>query len=216
MTPPLGAHRSALLSSAAPTAIPDSVIDHFEAALYEEQTLTLSDYYNGDLGVYARQQTTLLSGDWTLEASSLSGENDIIVAPSGVNATPAPGDDWEWLGRIVNDGSDTANIAMLFGADDTSNYYAVRVANAAGFIDIINQSGQISGTSSITDVSGQDLRGEVTTTTGGDVTFALFADGIEEASVTASSTGFSESGTGWRVNGQSGAVSVLFDDAELL
>lgn len=50
-------------------AIPDSVVDNFEESLYEDQGKTLSDYYSGDLGAFARQTSTVLEGSNSLEYS---------------------------------------------------------------------------------------------------------------------------------------------------
>jgi len=52
------------------SVIPDSVIDHFEESLYEDQNLTLSDRYGGDNLQFSRQQTTVYEGSYALEASS--------------------------------------------------------------------------------------------------------------------------------------------------
>jgi hypothetical protein len=57
-------------------AIPDSVVDHFEEVLYEDQSLTLSDKYGGDTGSFQRQTSTVNQGTYALEITSGGVIND--------------------------------------------------------------------------------------------------------------------------------------------
>lgn len=55
-------------------AIPDSVVEHFEESLYEDQNKTLSDYYSGDVGSFTRQTSTVYGGTYALETTSSNSE----------------------------------------------------------------------------------------------------------------------------------------------
>jgi len=93
-----------VLFSAEPE-IPDSVVDHFEESLYGDQAKSLSDYYSGDLGVFSRQQSTVESGSYALEADADGG----IGAASAPGTSPAKGDTFECYTLFA--GGDDAGVA---------------------------------------------------------------------------------------------------------
>jgi len=103
-------------------AIPDGTVDNYEAAIYEDQSRSLSDLYNGDTGIATRQQTTVIDGDTTLE---LAGSAGVIVSTSGLPNYPTLGDNVRC--RMRANVADT-NYNFKIGAADTSNWYAVEIA----------------------------------------------------------------------------------------
>lgn len=74
--------------------IPDSVVDHFEAVLYEDEGNTLSDYYSGELSYFARQQTTVYEGEYAVDADTPDNAGYAItsVEGSGLPRYPTRGD----------------------------------------------------------------------------------------------------------------------------
>jgi hypothetical protein len=97
--------------------IPDSVVDHFEETLYEDQNNTLSDYYTVDDGsVVSRQQNTVFEGSYALEFT----EGTTIRADSGPNRNFSKG---EIASSYLRD--DGTNIQMVFAVSG-GDYYALK------------------------------------------------------------------------------------------
>ena len=67
--------------------IPDSVVDNFEEALYEDKGNTLSNYYGGDLSQATRQQTTVFEGSYALEFAASGDSYSISRTDVSVGGT---------------------------------------------------------------------------------------------------------------------------------
>jgi hypothetical protein len=86
------------------SAIPDSVVDNFEdangnpARPYESGE-TISDYYSGATGNWARTQSNVNEGSFALETSG--GYPDYVYSTSGLPKYPSEGDTVKFLIRAV-------------------------------------------------------------------------------------------------------------------
>jgi len=89
---PIGGARTGVYSGG--VAIPDSAVDNYEEALYEDQNKTLADYYDGDLSDATRQSTTVLEGSVSLELDVPGGSNSTAIrSMSGLPRYPSRGDE---------------------------------------------------------------------------------------------------------------------------
>jgi hypothetical protein len=85
-----------------------------------ERSSPLSDY-NGDTDkATIITGSNVLEGDKSIEWQANSG-SDSIINQSGVDANPKKGDTFSCLFNQENSGE---NFALIFGAQDTNNYYA--------------------------------------------------------------------------------------------
>jgi hypothetical protein len=102
------------------TGIDPNTIDNFEAPLYGDQNKTLSDYYNGDLNVFNRQQSTVQEGSFALE---MTGSGTIVGSRKDITQ----GDTVRGFIRVNNN---NGNPALMFGGNsDKINCYLVLFAN---------------------------------------------------------------------------------------
>jgi hypothetical protein len=62
-----------------------SVVEDFEASRYDDQGLSLSDRFGGDLTKYSRQQQTVLEGSFSLEHTGSSGGQ--VISDTGPTLT---------------------------------------------------------------------------------------------------------------------------------
>jgi hypothetical protein len=91
--------------------IPDSVVDYFEEALYEDEGKTLSDYYTRDVADFSRQQSVVLQGDYTLTTSASTAR---IFSTSGLPRYPSQGD--------------TPSVDLRYGTGDTREIHLTHFA----------------------------------------------------------------------------------------
>lgn len=78
------------------STIPDSVVDNFDTALYDDQNNTLSDYYTGDVNSFARATTTAYDGNYSLQGDGGTGSGIEISSDSGLPNYPQQGDTFEY------------------------------------------------------------------------------------------------------------------------
>jgi len=210
---PIGASRSGLFSL--PDAIPDSVVDNFEEALYEDQAKSLSDYYSGDLASFSRQQSIVNTGSYALEASADAN----IGAASAPNTSPEKGDTIECYTYI--DGGDDSGIAWgTDGPVSSGDGFELDIdsGNNALFLRKYSGGSQSSIASSTPTVpSSEWLRAEITWATNDDITATLYdASGSQIDQLTATDPDYgNNTGISFR-NGGAGSATVYWDDYSIL
>jgi len=109
---PIGAARANLLR--VPSFIPDTVVDHFEESLYEDQNLSLSDRYGGDTGSFQRQTSTVNEGSYALEMTAGGVIND-----AGPNQTIVEDTEYRF-DLLTTDGSNWPVQHLMIGTEDNS------------------------------------------------------------------------------------------------
>lgn len=111
------------------SAIPDSVVDNFEAILYEDEGNTLSDYYSGDVSEYTRQTTTVFEGSYALECS-VPGDGSTFIMRSyegdGLNY-PSEGDTFSYWIRCDASNAGAYSGDLLWGVDTDDSGFEVRL-----------------------------------------------------------------------------------------
>ena len=139
-------------------AIPDSVVDNFEAALYEDKSNSLADYYNGDTGDFTRQDTVVAEGD-----TALRGDTDQtdLISNGGLPNTISQGDTFEVYLRI-DDGDNRALFAFMASGTGANkglpdNGYTVQVNRRFGDFRITERT---NGSSGDADLGGSPNLGE--------------------------------------------------------
>lgn len=206
------------------SVIPDSVIDHFEESLYEDQEKTLNDYYTGDTSVISRNKDTpVAQGNYSLKKSN-SNTGGVIISQTGLNRYPSKGDVFRTSHYVSSSSGAYRNSTVIFGAQDTNNYYEVKVApsedtfyNWAGF-SITKKSGgdrttlqrSLPGMSDdkwyTVEIKWHDGSGSKSDNT---IVATLIENGAEASSLTASDSEFSdETGFGWALVNESSSLCV--------
>lgn len=192
-------------------AIPDSVIDHYESSLYEDQGLTLSDYYSGDLSLFERQQTTVLEGDYTLRADTDGGIYN-IYDNGNLNNYIRQGKRARFKAQLADQEN---NGYLLFGGTDVNNTYGVRLGSAGGEFTLAKIiSGSITNlvNASYTYSTGVTYEVEIGWSTANEFDVTLLQGGSEEVSLpVVSDSEFNSDGLGYRVNSPTSST-VYYDD----
>ena len=202
---PIGANRAGIVSQVG-NAIPDSVLDNFEADLYDNQSLTLSDRYGGDLSNFTRQQTTVYEGSYAL---SDDGAATNYVAIMDTDRTAQQGDTIS-VRALTDSGSGWSG--FLFGTQGESGSagnYGVLI-DWGGFLSIRKDMGADGGGESGTLL--QETSWSPNSSTWyqfiidwqTDDTIALtIADesGAQVASISATDATYTSGGTGYWYNG---------------
>jgi len=174
------------------SAIPNSVIDNFEADLYGNQNKTLSDRYTGDLSQFSRQQTVVDEGSFALKAT---GEGQI----TGSRKDFLQGDTVRFA---IRPGDQNSNSGFLFGGDSnrTNSFSAVPFNLQRGTVGLqVFKNGSFQGRfeTSFSASAGQWYIGEVEWNTNNSITVrAIDTNGTQLASVTATDSTFT-TGTGY-------------------
>jgi len=99
-----------------------TIVDNFEAPLYENQNNTLSTYYNsvtGDFNRYSRQTGTVNEGTTALELVA-DGDTFLIHSLSGLDNYPSVGDTFRCDFRATNFANAETNCAIHFGQQSLS------------------------------------------------------------------------------------------------
>jgi hypothetical protein len=124
------------------SGIPDSVIDHYETSLYEDQDSTLSNYYNGSIDSYQRQQSAVLEGSYSLEADNHS-QNDYIYSSSESNLPryPIKGDIFRCLIQTTNGSPEILWATPSSPSSDLELGYGVRLAPSYSEFAITKRNG---------------------------------------------------------------------------
>jgi len=107
------------------SAIPDSVVDNFEAddadppGIYASGE-TIVDYYRGDVGSVARASTDSMEGNHYLEVTDSNEGHQIHSLPSdGLPRYPAYGEVFSTL--LYDAGGESNNPGMLYGVGENTN-----------------------------------------------------------------------------------------------
>lgn len=208
---PIGDIATVSLSEGA--AIPDSVIDHFEESLYEDQNLTLSDRYTGNVSAFSRQKTTVKEGSYAL--GTPDDTNKYVIVGTDTYGQFDQGETVRWNVYIPGGGG-TRN-GLIFGAQDTNNYYTNHTGTYTDKIAIRKVvSGEITNITEVdvTVPSGEWLEGQTEWSTSGDITFTLFdSSGSELAQTSTTDTTFSDGEIGWHRNSRfDQSETAYFDD----
>jgi len=112
-------------------AIPDSVIDNFNSALYEDQGNTLSDYYSGANSAWSRSTSNVVEGDQGLLGNDATSPSVIYSQPGdGLNSYPSEGDTIGWL---VYEGGDVRGGPVVAATTNGEGY----LYSASGFVQIL-------------------------------------------------------------------------------
>jgi len=197
-------------------AIPDSVIDNFNDPLYDDENLTLSDYYNGDLTQYSRQTSTVFEGSAAL-AGDTSGAAKVIVGNGSLNKTLSQGETAEFY---INNGGADLRPAFLYGVQDSSNWYGA-------FIDAQKQQISLGSDGVIENLAVESAsistskfyRGEITWNTDDSHSFEVFdpSDGSTVAGPITATDNTHTSGTnGWYNNSSGQSQTAYYDDANVI
>lgn len=179
--------------------IPPGTIDDFESYLYEDAGNTLSYYYAGDLNSFERQQSVVQSGSYALQPTSGSS----ILNDSGGNFNLSTGSTFEFYQRNTSGSSDGGWIWFCQNEGTRSNrtcYEAkVRSNNNDMRIGLVeNGSTTVIQDTGISVPTDEWMRGVVTHTTNGDITFDLYdSSGTLIDSVSGNDTTFTSGGHGF-------------------
>lgn len=216
----------------------DPTIDNFEAELYEDQSLTLSDYYSGDLSVLTRSQSgAIFEGSYALVSDGSLGSAGATSMP-GVDSDlpnyPARGDDVTAYVQI-NTSDDNARLHLFAetGGDpwNAGDNYTFEVIGSYGSPAIQIQrtdAGEQTplGNDGSTVTEGKWYRMEISSTSS-DLTFELVDpnDDSVVASVSVTDSTYDGQGVGWsrRNTGErfdlgevdasdSGTTTTVYDD----
>jgi hypothetical protein len=191
------------------SAIPDSVVDNFEEALYEDKGNTLSDYYGGDLSGWSRQTGTVYEGSYALETPD---STNTFIADDGGNFEVTEGNIFSVQCYTPDSNTDFRPIA--WGVQSEVNYgsrscYEIKMDTGfPAFALFKTESGsstiltQDVGTSIPTS---EWLRIGVDWATDGTLTATLYdSSGSQVTQVSATDTTFTSGGVGYGVGGKSG------------
>jgi len=182
-------------------AIPDSVVENFEAYLYEDQSLTLSDRYAGDLSVFDRSQSAALEGDLGLEHTG-SDPRYLLTTDYDFSLDTT-------YNALVR-GGPTADPAVLVGNTQTSDLscYAFLANVEEDLLIIIRfDSGSVTELSKIdaTIPNDETLTYEFSVSSNADLQFSVFDSTGSLIDSTSASDGssptYSGPGIGWRGSG---------------
>jgi len=180
-------------------AIFDSVVDNFEASLYEDQKLSLSDYYGGDLSAYRRQTSTVYQGSYALEATS--GQS--AITDDGGDFFLTDGTTWEFYQYHTSSSADGGWMWMTqteAGRTSRTGYQAAIRSNN----DDIKLRRFVDGGYVELDVDNTSIpenewmRGLVVHTSDGEITFTLYDSGGNQlAQTSATDTTYTYGGHGF-------------------
>jgi hypothetical protein len=182
------------------SAIPDSVVDNFEEILYEDQNLTLSDRYGGDLSNFERQTTTVSEGSYALEsqatdAQSIAQTDRTISAPVTFEFDfyrQGTSDNFEWVLYFAqNNSSHGANSGYIIWPYRSNNVLRIsRLDN--GILNGLNDT-------TITYPANEWGSVEVDHDSNGNITATAYDAGDTQlGQVSTQDTTYSSGGTGYR------------------
>ena len=199
-------------------AIPDSVVDNFESILYEDQNLTLSDYYSGDLSVFERQGQTVFNGDFALEIEGQNPGNDGsfgIFSTTGLPRYPEAGEKFNV--RLRLEFSENSETRFTFGVQDSSNLYNVDIRSSDNRFRVFVTDG---GSTTILDESTAGTISdsvwytcEVDWAVSGTTTLTLFDESMSQVDqISFNDSTFTSGGIGWRTFQRVGETGSGFVD----
>jgi hypothetical protein len=225
---PIGGARSGTISSGGSggSAIPASAVDNFEAALYEDQNRTLSDLYGGALSNFARQQSTVLEGAYSLQRSGASNSPTSIASTSGLPRYPDLGDTFQaqfQANRFSKSESSPFVEIGWFAQSETTfpNEYAVQMRANDTFLIIKRNNGfstLTSGSHSCADNTAYYV--EVTHDNQNSITAEVFeksTDNSVSSQLTTTDSTWTDGGINWGWNNTSnGTHTVQYDLFEVV
>jgi hypothetical protein len=194
----------------------DGVIDNFNDSLYDSQSLTLSDYYTGDLTKYNRQTSGSFEGSGAL-AGDTSGNRHIIIGNGGLNNTLSQGETAEFY---INNSGGVTRPAFLYGVQSQSSWYGAWIDAQKSQIALgIDSLGGVQAAESATINTNKFYRGVLTWSRDGSHSLTVFdpADGSVVAGSISFTDGSYTSGTnGFYINSSGQSQSVFFDAARVI
>jgi hypothetical protein len=106
---------------------PQKIVDNFEDAPTGPYgtTDTISTYYTGNTSFYSRSGSNVFEGTKCLNHNATNG-TEKIISTSGLPNYPVVGDIFSCHVRTGRSGSDSH---VLFGVQDSSNYYEISTEN---------------------------------------------------------------------------------------
>ena len=197
-------------------AIPDNIIDNFNDILYDNQSLTLSDYYTGDLTKFQRQTSTVFEGSAALAADT-SGSRHTIVGDGSLNNTLSQGETAEFY---INNGGGDLRPAFLYGVQSQSSWYGAWIDAQKNQIALgIDGVGGIQVTESASINTDQFYRGRLTWASDDLHTFEAFDpadDSTLAGPISFTDATYTSGTTGWYVNSGGQSQTAYFDGANVI
>jgi len=193
-----------------------TVIDNFNDPLYDNQSLTLSDFYTGDLAQYNRQTSTVFEGSAAL-AGDTSGGRETIVGDGNLNSTLSQGETAEFY---INNGGSNLRPAFLYGVQSQSSWYGAWIDAQKQQIELgIDGLGGIQASESVTINTGKFYRGELTWRTDNSHSLTVFdpTDGSTVGGPISFTDSTYTNGTNGFYNNSSGnSQTAFFDRAKVI
>lgn len=208
------------------SAIPDSVVDHFEASQYEDKSATLSTFYssilNSGLSNSQRQQTTVQEGSYALQIDSANGSGQAIgsLETDGLNRYPNRGETWRQWVRTGTSGNE--RVFAVFGLQDYNidNLYHAGINRPGGDLRITKwESGSSTTLDSVSQSWSDSTWYDVEIQWGIDdsIVCTVYDAGASQVnSVSASDGTFTDGGFGWWQGIASGGDTTYHDFARVV
>lgn len=183
----------------------------------------ITTYYGGDVGVYSRQQGTVIEDSYSLEATGTTSSN-IISSTNGLANYPAQGDTFEATIQFTN--SNAGSHGLLFATQSESGKsniegYEVHAVPAGPRFQIRRWEGN-GNANTLDDAqyssfqTNTEYRFEVSWSTNGTIDATVFEAGSQVAAMSATDTNYTSGGIGWAHNEGDSSQSSFFDTFQIL
>lgn len=202
-------------------SIPNSVVDHFEESLYEDQNNTLTDYYGGDTGQFTRQQTTVQEGSYALEVTTPDMSFYGIADADAPNNPPVQGDTFRcWVRHSGLDSGDVSDyIRILFATQSGTVLPQGNLVRVSGddtlVLEVRDSQGVTNLASESVSVSADTwYEIEVEWLADGSITCSLYDSGGTQigSGISATDTTHTSGGVGFAINSNSNSGRTAYWD----